>query len=467
MLFSQTKERANRFLLSLKIAGPFVFVLILFSIFSIREGEFLWQDIVLLVILFLSYVYYIVYLVYFGFKTSLIDPVTGVFLRAQIIKILDKKIKKRLINNLVLIKLSNIIDINDRYGHKNGDEILRNFVLELANFMEKEGFRNLSIGTIIGGSFIFGIDCDNAKLNHILNIFKLKLLNKTINNVETKTEFVILNANYDKDILNTINTILYKLNHKDEEITTSNIDINDFEYAICSAIDRENYGIKTQIMRSTNGSQTHSNFIPRLISSDFGDITKSKIINIIFNNQYDIKYDINLIKFICKNIYFRNFDGKIFIEIFATTIRNVLFKQEILKLVNNNLIDPSKVVFEFNEESVYEEIHRFSEIIDQFKDMGFSFALNKFGSANASFEYFKYLNIDFVIYDMEYNKNLNDIKINKFFKSMNKIAKDLGIQSVVRFVDKETFYNDIKAAGVDFAQGFYIQKPVEIEKINS
>ena len=466
MLYSEKKERESRFKLALKVAFPFTLVLIFVAYFMFKEGDFTREDVILFVILLLCYVYYATYLIYIGFKKSLIDPVSKVFVRDEILKIIAKDIKKERVNNIVLMRIKNIIDINDRYGYRNGDEMLREFIIEFNKFMESHKFKNLPIGRFINGNFIFAVDCKSANLHHILNMFERKIANQTINNIELKMEYATINADYDKNLNNVINALFYKINHKDDdELDFDQIEIGNFENDILEAINNEKYSIKYQLMKSVNSEDEYLNFIPKIDLKEQGKITKSKIFDMILHNNYDLKYDLNLLKFIAKNVYFKDINGKVFIEIFPTTLRNSDFKKEILKLIDNNLIDPKKIVFEFNEDLIYPEIKRFSEILLQFKELGFSFALSQFGGANASFEYLKHLNVDFVIYDIEFNKNFYEGKTHEIFLNLNKMCKEIAVKTAIRFVDKKPFYEDLKESGIDIVQGFCVEKPVDLENL--
>ena len=466
MLYSEKKERESRFKLALKVAFPFILVLVFVGYIMFKENDFTREDVILFIILFLCYVYYATYLIYIGFKKSLIDPVSKVFVRDEILKIISKDIKKERVNNIVLMRIKNIIDINDRYGYRNGDEMLREFIIEFNKFMETHKFKNLPIGRFINGNFIFAVDCKSANLHHILNMFERKIANQTINNIEIKMEYATINADYDKNLNNVINALFYKINHKDDdELDFDKIEIGNFENDVLEAINGEKYSIKYQLMKSVNSDDEYLNFIPKIDLKEQGKITKSKIIDMILHNNYDLKYDLNLLKFIAKNVYFKDINGKIFIEIFPTTLRNSDFKKEILKLIDNNLIDPKKIVFEFNEELICPETKRFSEILLQFKDLGFSFALSQFGGANASFEYLKHLSVDFVIYDIEFNKNFYEEKMHEIFVNLNKMCKEIGVKTAIRFVDKKPFYEDLKTSGIDIVQGFCIEKPVDLENL--
>ena len=471
MLFSETKERENRFITALKISVPFTCVLIVFGIILFRNGEFKFDDVILFSILLICYVYYVIYQIYFGFQKTLIDPVTHVFVREEIEKILSNDLAKNRQINIVLLRIKNIIDINDRYGYKNGDEILYEYCKELSNFMAEQGFKDLPIGRFINGYFVFGVESKATNLSHILRMFEHKISSQTIKNVEIKSEFTMLPSSYDRNLHNIVNALFYKINHLDDEehgekaIDVEKVLIDVFSADVMEAINSENFSFKYQRVADKNGVKFHINLIPKLDLRSGEKITKSRILDILLLNHYDIKYDISMMRQISRIIYFKDIDAKIFIEIMPQTLRNNEFRNEILKLIDNNLIDPKKIVFEFNEKLIYPEIKRFDEILIKFRELGFSFALSQFGGSNASFEYLKFLNVDFIVYDIEFNKNLDDEKIKNIFIGINEACAKSGVETVMRFIDKEEFQMQLYKMGIDYIQGFCVEKPNDISNL--
>ena len=469
ILVSEQKERETRFVTALKISVPFTLVLIAFGYSMFKNGEFNSDDVILFSLLLICDVYYVIYQIYFGFKKTLIDPVSHVFVRDEIERILKKQIKKNKINHVVLLRIKNIADINDRYGYQNGDDILYNFCKKFAKFMADQGYKNLHIGRFINGHFIFGLNGKMANLSHILKMFEHKISNQQINNIEVKIQFEMIPTSYDKNLSNITNALFFKINKKEtpEEIPSDDVDLNkvlldDFSKDVIDAIDNESFSFKFQYVADKDGVKSHINLIPKVDLRSGDKITKSRIIDILRLNNYDIKYDIAMIKQISRIMYFKDIEHKIFIEVMPQTLRNNEFRNEILKLIDNNLIDPKKIIIEFNEEEIYPEVKRFAEILLKFKELGFGFALLQFGGANASFEYFKYLDIDFVVYDIEFNKNLNNEKIKNVFIELNEMCKKSGIKSIIRFIDKPKFQEELYALGVDFVQGFCVGKPEDI-----
>ncbi|CZE46167.1 bifunctional diguanylate cyclase/phosphodiesterase [Campylobacter geochelonis] len=464
-LYSENKERENRFMLSLKIAFPFVLVLILFGYMLFSKAEYSWEDAILFVILIACYVYYTIYLIYFAFKNSFLDPVTKVFTRRNFIKILEKNINKNIEKNVVLLNISNIQDINLRYGYKNGDILLKNFILKFSNFFEKNGYKNLPIGRYSGGSFLFLIDCKSSKLEHILKTFQRVVSKDGVDNIEVKLEFTTILTTYDRNWQNIINALFSKISvdYDDNELKVIKPDVLD--ELVCYAIEKSEFELKYQTIKPIKDDKECLNLSITLKSFEVGQISKNRVLEIAAKNNYEIKYDLQVIKFIAENFEFDKFNSRVFIEISPVSLRNGEFNNEIYRLITNGIIDPSKIVFEIYEKGCYDEILRFSEIIKNLKEFGFKIALNQFSADNASFEYFKYLDIDYVIYDIQMNKSLKNKKIRTIFDGLNLIAKKLGIKTIVRFVDKTALYEELVHSEVDYIQGFYIDKPKNIENL--
>lgn len=464
-LFSEEKERSNRFKLSLKIAFPLILVLVLLMFLMFSKDDFVWQDLVLLIILVVCYVYYIIYFLYFAFNNTILDSVSNVFTRKEIVKIIQRELNFNKEKSVVLVNIKNIQDINFRYGYKNGDKLLKEFVIKLSEYFADNNFKDIPIGRYSGGSFVFLIDCKITQLNHLLKTFERKLSNKGIDNIEVKIDFASIETSYDKDIENIINYLFSKILYIEDEEQKNEISIikpDVLDDLVKYAIDNSEFEIKQQTIKSLKDENDLINLSVSINSKDIGNITKNKMMEIAAKNSYEIKHDLKVIEFIAKTFDFKNFNSRVLIEISPVSLRNQDFKNEIYRMITNDIIDPNKMVFEFYEKEVYSEILRFSEIISQFKEYGFKIAINQFLGNNASFEYFKYLNVDYIIYDLEVNKNFYEPKIREIFDIINKNSYKFGVKTVIRFVDKIKFYNELKESDIDYVQGFCIDKPTKI-----
>ena len=161
MLYSESKERKNRFIISLKIGFPFlILALLLYYIFKISPDDL--ETILLFILLVPIYIYYIFFLVDSSFRLSVIDPITNTFSRKEIINIIKNK---KLKYTVILIKIDNIDDINDRYGITSADEILKIFCQRLDSFLQKYNFKNIPIGRYGEGYFLTILKGEKKELN--------------------------------------------------------------------------------------------------------------------------------------------------------------------------------------------------------------------------------------------------------------------------------------------------------------
>ena len=463
MLKSELKERSNRFKTALEVSSIFILtIIIVVYIFVKKEDIDLGtDDIILIAILVLCQVYFTAYKIYQSFKTSVLDQVTKAYNRDEILRLLSKqafKFKGKSGGNMLILKIENLNDLNERYSFVSTDILLKRLVERLEKFLNEKVSKNTLIGRYSNEYFLIFCESKSTELIHLLNVFEKSILSDGIYNIELKIKFDAIDINHSASLKNSVSYLIQKLNESDSE---DKVDItDDLEKDVCNCIDMQRFIFQTQLVKSLRFGQNLKNIIVKVYTDKQGLVSKAKVQNIANKNGYEVLFDINVIKKLSE-LKFKDEDP-IVIEISSVSIRNLKFTNFIKEFVQLGKIDPNRVIFEFSEKLVYDEINRFREILTEYKNLGFRFALNKFGGNNAGFEYFKYLPIDFVIYDIEFNKNIKNDKFKTLFENLNLTAKRLGVKTIVRFVENEEFFNVVERYQTDFAQGFFIEKPKEI-----
>lgn len=457
MLYSQKKERANLFFSALKIALPFI-ILIIFWIEFISNAE--QSDIFLLTILTFFYVYYSAYLIYLSLKTTLLDPITNVFNRKKIYELISKNLNKDM--KVVMFDIKNYSYITQTYGIENYEKIVNKFIIKLNNFLEKNGYKNVVIGVYNFSYFLMIIDEKDTILAHNLRIFEKKITNYGIENIEIKFEFSVLNLLNFNNLKSVINHLSYDLNNNKEKnliIYDENINV------IIQSINNLKFNFKFQETKNNDKNlKDVVTIIPRLFVENYGMYSKNKISNLLNKYNYEINYYKNMIKSLSDCINY-DLDFDYIVEISVMSIRNLEFKNYIFELVNQKIINPKNIIFEFFEDNFYSEKNRFNEIINDYRKMGIRFCLSHFGGDNASYFYLKYLNIDFLIFDIEFLKNLNDKKYLVILENYINMAKSLDIKTIFKFIDKKESFDILINQNIDYLQGFYIKRPQMIENL--
>jgi len=101
--------------------------------------------------------------------------------------------------------------------------------------------------------------------------------------------------------------------------------------------------------------------------------------------------------------------------------------------------------------------------IDQVRALGVRVALDDFGAGASSFGYLKTLTVDYLKIDGQFIKNLIDDPLNKVaVNCFVDVARVMGIETIAEYVDSPESLDQVRALGIDYAQGFYIHQPQPI-----
>ncbi len=466
MLYSESKERENRFLIALKIGFPF-FLLAVLLFFTFKSYDII--SIILLTVLIPIYIYYIFYLIYNGFKTTLVDNISKAFNRKEILSLIEKEIKEDKESTIVLISIKNIADINSRYGVNNSDILLKKFVEKLDKFLTNYNFKNIPIGRYGGGNFLLIINHKKKELKHFLTIFSKELKNKGINNIEIKIEFALIESKYDKDVENILKKLFNLLEEKKicEFNEMLNIKPNTFEKIVYDAIKDEKFFFKYQAgLNIKNGKIEIFELLTKIYSKEYGLLSvkqAQRAINlggferIFYEKIFNLFLD-DIKDYLSENRYFC-------INIPSSTLRDNRFRLYLRDIFHQKEIKIKNIILDIEEKYKYEDIKRFKEILIQYKKAGFLIGLDNFGGDNCSLEYIKELPIDIVKFDINYTKYIDDDKYFQTAKSLINLCESLHVKSMIKFVDKEKIYKTAKELNPTYIQGFYISKPKEIKQL--
>jgi diguanylate cyclase (GGDEF)-like protein len=463
MLYSETKERENRFIISLKIGFPF-FLLTFLLLYLFKVSNNTLETLVLTICLIPIYIYYIFYLIYNGFKSTLIDSVTRTFNRKEI---LEKITKTKRNKTVVLIKIDNLADIDKRYGLQITDKILKIFCQKIDEFFKNYNFKDVIIGRYGGGNFLLLLKGRQKELRHLLTIFSKELKNNGIENIEVKIDFSLLDIAYDKNTLNIVKKLFFDIEEeKEREDIFLHVKPDEYENIVLEAIKSEKFIFKYQPAKDKSKKIKILEVLVKIYSKTHGMLSFNEIERVINQIGFESIFYKKLFEVLLKEIENFNTENISFsIKISPTMLRNNEFIIYLNQLFYTKKIDPKMFILEFSEESSYKDIKRFQEILYQYKKSGFKISIDNFGGNNSSLEYLKHLPIDIVKLDIEFTKNIDNKKYRKILNSYINLLKELEIKIMIKFVDKNETLEMLKDLNLDFIQGFIISKPKNLKQI--
>ena len=122
-----------------------------------------------------------------------------------------------------------------------------------------------------------------------------------------------------------------------------------------------------------------------------------------------------------------------------------------------------RVCFEITETTAITNMNHATNIIHSIKEMGCEFSLDDFGTGQSSYEYLKNLPVDYLKIDGVFIKDIASNPADKaMVKSINEIGHFLGMKTVAEYVENDEILSILQDIGVDYAQGFGVEKPVLI-----
>jgi diguanylate cyclase (GGDEF)-like protein len=131
-------------------------------------------------------------------------------------------------------------------------------------------------------------------------------------------------------------------------------------------------------------------------------------------------------------------------------------------------VPADKITFEITETAAVSEFGRAGRFIRQIRRHGCRFSLDDFGSGFSSYSYLKNLEVDYLKIDGSFVRDLAESATDyALVKSMNDIAHSLGIKTIAEYVESEPILDKLREIGVDYAQGYAVQKPVPMADLEA
>ncbi|MCP5209519.1 MAG: DUF1631 family protein [Hahellaceae bacterium] len=119
-----------------------------------------------------------------------------------------------------------------------------------------------------------------------------------------------------------------------------------------------------------------------------------------------------------------------------------------------------KVCFEITEASAISNINDVADFMTELKETGCRFCLGSFGAGMSSYQFLKSLPVDMIKIDGSFTKDLAKNAADRaIVNSMTEMVHLMGREVVASQVEDKASLEILKSMGVDYAQGYCIEKP--------
>jgi diguanylate cyclase (GGDEF)-like protein/PAS domain S-box-containing protein len=123
-------------------------------------------------------------------------------------------------------------------------------------------------------------------------------------------------------------------------------------------------------------------------------------------------------------------------------------------------INPGRLVFELSETAAMGNIDHAKKFATELRSRGCGFALDDFGSGFGSFHYLKHLPVDYLKVDGDFIRGFGTNTGDQLVvEAIVRIAKGMGKKTLAECVTSREMVDGLRRSGIDYAQGFYIGVP--------
>jgi len=407
-------------------------------------------------------------------KLLYIDNLTGLPNRVKLIK--DVQDDELGIDALAVIDLNSFKEVNDFYGHRIGDNILKAVVKIISKVINEKS--NKSDGVTLY-KFSADVYClANHGLEHwefedlitiILGAIESGIVKEDSHEIDISARAgITFSPKNNKLITADIALQAAKKQNKDYIVFYEELD-NLREYQnnmlwtkkLKRALEKDNIIVYYQplINNQTMNVDKYECLVRMYDEEDdkvispffFLDVSKKAnqytnltkiVIQKSFKEFVDKDFEFSL------NVSYEDIDDKYFLPFVE------------LMLKRHKGIAP-RVVWEILEDEGVQSYEVLLNFINEVKKLGCKVAIDDFGSGYSNFEHLLKMDVDYLKIDASLVKNIvDDENSYKVVKTVVDFAQSLELKTIAEFVENEKIFKLTKELGVNFSQGYYFSAPI-------
>ncbi|MFA6188735.1 MAG: GGDEF domain-containing protein [Sulfuricurvum sp.] len=452
MTYTEKKERTHRFVLALRMGLP-IFLMSFIALYALFSQPYSTVSslIILSLLLLAMAIYFLFFLINQSSHEQITDPITHTFTPEYFFKFFQGW-SKRKIGTLVMISIDNLTGINERYGVNNGDYILNDVAIKINDFFTSKDIKTIPLCRYKGGDFILLLMGEKEVNTALVELFLVKYQNCLVQEIEVKLSSVLLDNKHIKQQEEII-TRLYELQYANKEKQTfaDNDEIipHELEESVLDALKAGRYSIAVQSVCCDKVPMYETSF--KLINEHGALIHQSRFIPFLNRIGKMREHESNVLEQVV--LLASRSVGNYVVNISSVTLRNALFFQFALELLQRYPDVKNRIVIMIDEKDYCFQIKRFKEQIAQYRAVGYKIALDKYGVNHTTMMYLKEFDVDFVRFDPLYTRHINEQKYQNIIQGLNIAAHLCGAATWMSMIEDEESDRLAEGLKINYRQG--------------
>ncbi len=157
---------------------------------------------------------------------------------------------------------------------------------------------------------------------------------------------------------------------------------------------------------------------------------------------------------------------RVHVNLSGKTIADDRAIRAIVRMLEEAQVASAKLVLEITESAAVADMARTLRCIEALRARGCQLALDDFGIGFSSLYYLRHLSVDYLKIDGSFIRHLaEDPQNQQIVQAIAALAKGLGKATIAEEVEDEATLQRVRALGVDYAQGYHIGQPMPVSEI--
>ena len=398
---------------------------------------------------------------------------------------------------ILIVRVNGLKNINNSLGIVTGDIILKEMGALIKSAAESDdGNLNVLVGRLSGGDFVVLLTLPNESegensVDSALSTYCETIIKKTSEYVEISGYKLYLSTNIGVSIYpyhgDTAEDLLrkadlaknasrqhgpntYRLYKKLMEGDADKVLF--LSSNLPTALSSNQFELFYQaLMRIETGRIIGAEALIRWRHPEKGLIFPGDFISFSEDNGYSIQIDNLVLDMACRQINIwqdKGYDLAVSVNISPKHFDDGLICSAVRDVLTRNSTDPSKLKIELLESILLEDFGVAVNVINNLRALGVIVALDDFGSGHSSLEYIARLPVDYLKIDRSFTMRLDESPMNKvILETIMTLAKGINVKTVAEGVETQGHLDFLKSIGCDFAQGYFINKPISADDFES
>ncbi len=152
------------------------------------------------------------------------------------------------------------------------------------------------------------------------------------------------------------------------------------------------------------------------------------------------------------------------VNVSRINMNNDCFISELVDIINKNDIEAKYLELEVTESACFDNEKRFREILNKLKELNFNISMDDFGTGYSSLNMLRHLPVDIIKLDMGFIKDsITDNNTRIILESITQMINRLNMKTVAEGIETQEQLNFLKQIQCSYGQGYLFSKPVDVE----